>query len=280
MSAYAFADRELARRLERTEASANAAFVESRARLAPASGTCWREWAGAYAMFDGVGSPITQTFGLGLFATPTDDDLDAIERFFRERGAPTHHEVSPLAEVELAARLVARGFRPVEFTSVMHRPVRLPVGLLRDEPSERRRSAFAARPIVPGEEALYGDAAARGWRQEAGDELAEFVREFAAVAAHSAGTQAFVAELEGRAVAAAALVLHEGVALFAGASTDPEWRGRGAQAALLAARLDAAAHAGCDLAMMCAAPGSSSQRNAERCGFRIAYTRIKWAKES
>jgi hypothetical protein len=27
---------------------------------------------------------------------------------------------------------------------------------------------------------------------------------------------------------------------------------------------------------MCAAPGRASQRNAERQGFRIAYTRIKW----
>ncbi|HYO16464.1 MAG TPA: hypothetical protein VE685_24980 [Thermoanaerobaculia bacterium] len=32
----------------------------------------------------------------------------------------------------------------------------------------------------------------------------------------------------------------------------------------------------CDLAMMCAHPGSASQRNAERHGFRIAYTRTKW----
>jgi hypothetical protein len=28
--------------------------------------------------------------------------------------------------------------------------------------------------------------------------------------------------------------------------------------------------------MMGALPGSSSQRNAERLGFRIAYTRTKW----
>jgi hypothetical protein len=33
---------------------------------------------------------------------------------------------------------------------------------------------------------------------------------------------------------------------------------------------------GCDLAMMVAMPGSESQRNAERNGFRIAYTRTKW----
>jgi hypothetical protein len=66
------------------------------------------------------------------------------------------------------------------------------------------------------------------------------------------------------------------VALLAGACTVPEARKQGAQLALLEGRLRAAAEQGCDLAMMCAAPGSASQRNAERHGFRIAYTRIKW----
>jgi hypothetical protein len=37
---------------------------------------------------------------------------------------------------------------------------------------------------------------------------------------------------------------------------------------------------GCDLAMMVAAAGSDSQRNAERKGFQIAYTRIKWRLSS
>jgi GNAT superfamily N-acetyltransferase len=65
-------------------------------------------------------------------------------------------------------------------------------------------------------------------------------------------------------------------ALLAGASTVPAWRGRGAQGALLGARLRHAAALGCDVAMMGALPGSASQRNAERQGFRIAYTRMKW----
>ena len=34
------------------------------------------------------------------------------------------------------------------------------------------------------------------------------------------------------------------------------------------------------VAMMGALPGSSSQRNAERHGFHIAYTRIKWQRET
>jgi hypothetical protein len=35
----------------------------------------------------------------------------------------------------------------------------------------------------------------------------------------------------------------------------------------------------CDLAMMVAEPGSDSQRNAQRQGFLVAYTRIKWRKD-
>ena len=87
----------------------------------------------------------------------------------------------------------------------------------------------------------------------------------------------FIAELEGQAVAAAAVSLHDGVALLAGASTIPTARRQGAQLALLETRLRYAAAEGCDLAMICAQPGSASQRNAERQGFRIAYTRLKWA---
>jgi hypothetical protein len=69
-----------------------------------------------------------------------------------------------------------------------------------------------------------------------------------------------------------------GVALLAGASTIPEGRKQGAQLALLGSRLQYATEHGCNTAMMCALPGSSSQRNAERQGFRIAYTRVKWKK--
>jgi len=72
------------------------------------------------------------------------------------------------------------------------------------------------------------------------------------------------------------LTFHEGVALFAGSSTVPELRRRGLQTALLEERMRYAADNDCDLAMMVALPGSESQRNAERRGFQIAYTRTKW----
>ena len=117
-AALPFADLALARRLERAEAASSARYVEARARLFPASGACWIEVAGAYAMFDGIASPVTQTFGLGMFQAPTAGDLERLEAFFHARGAPAYHEVSPLADPALVPLLNERGYRPFEFTSV------------------------------------------------------------------------------------------------------------------------------------------------------------------
>ena len=60
-------DLALARRLERTEGLANAEFVDAHASAFPETGAQWIEVAGALAMFDGVESPCTQTFSLGMF---------------------------------------------------------------------------------------------------------------------------------------------------------------------------------------------------------------------
>ena len=104
----------------------------------------------------------------------------------------------------------------------------------------------------------------------------EFISSFGPTAAGAEDTHQFMAVQRGVPIAAGSLSIHGDVALLAGASTVPAARGQGAQRALLAARLSHAGAQGCSVAMMGAAPGSGSQRNAERSGFRIAYTRIKW----
>src|SRR5918992_268459 len=111
---YPFADIELARRLERTEARGNANFVEARAEAFPELGARWIEVAGAYAMFDGPASPLTQTFGLGVFQPITSEDLDQIEQFFEARGAAVFHEVCPVADQSVFTLLQERGSQPVE----------------------------------------------------------------------------------------------------------------------------------------------------------------------
>jgi hypothetical protein len=264
-----FSDLALARRLESAEAQSNALFVEARASLFPKSGAEWVEVAGAYAMYDGASSPVTQTFGLGLFQPVTDVDMQMIEDFFTERGAPVSHEVSPLADLTLLALLNERGYHPIEFTSVMFRPIRDCVGL-----AEPHKGRIQVRVAKDDEYELWAQTAAKGWSELT--EFADSILEMMKVVAKRSGGVSFLAELEGQPIAAGAMSICHGVALLAGASTIPESRRQGAQQALLDSRLRYAAEHGCDIAMVCAQPGSGSQRNAERHGFRIAYTRIKW----
>lgn len=263
-----FSDLALARRLERTEARSNADFVETRARVDPDSGAEWIDVAGVYAMYDGVSSPLTQTFGLGLFDQVTAAELERIEEFFRRRGAPVFHEVSPLADPQLLPLLAERGYRPIELTSVLYRPIG------EELPAKAGNQEIRVRLTGLEEWELWATTAAQGWSEF--PELADMMYGLAEITAKRPGGLSFLAELNGQAIATGVLVLHEGVALLGGASTIPEGRRQGAQLALLESRLRYAAQNGCDLAMMCALPGSASQRNAERQGFRIAYTRIKW----
>jgi len=88
-----------------------------------------------------------------------------------------------------------------------------------------------------------------------------------------------LAELNGQPIAAGALTIAGDIALLAGASTVPSARRQGAQNALLEERLRYAAAQGCTDATMATLPGSGSQRNSERNGFRIAYTRTKWGQD-
>src|SRR5215213_6824462 len=120
---HVFADLPLARRLEQTEGRGNAAFVDAQARLDPATGAILKVAGGTSVMFAGVGSPITQTFGLGLHEALRDNDLDAIERFFKSRGSAAIHEVCPLAGVDVIATLARRGYKPVELSSVLYRTI-------------------------------------------------------------------------------------------------------------------------------------------------------------
>lgn len=262
-----YSDRTLSQKLERTEARANAAFVDARARVSPEIGATWIEVAGAYAMFDGVDSPLTQTFGLGIFEDATPQHLDEVETFFKERGSATFHEVSPMTDQSIMVLLSDRGYRPIELTSVLFRSI--------SDLEHSDAGNIQVRPVDESEIDIWSDTIAAGWASE-GKELADFIRAFGNIAAQATGSHPFVAEMDGRPVAAGGLQIYDDVCILAGASTVPEFRRNGAQNALLAARLRFASEKGCRFAMMCALPGSQSQKNAQKNGFHIAYTRTKW----
>ena len=108
-----------------------------------------------------------------------------------------------------------------------------------------------------------------------------FVPMFAAYAAQD-GLTPYAAWDGDEMVAAATLFLHGEAAEFAGASTLPTHRGRGAQSALLASRVEDALAAGCRyLSAETGKPGpgeeNSSLNNMLRVGFRHLHDRPNWA---
>jgi hypothetical protein len=258
-----FMDRALSSRLERVEGVLGTTFTEVNRHRGAAS----HDFDGTYAIFDGVDSPLTQTFGLGMSAAVTPEGLHPIEAFFSERGADVMHEVSPLAGVATSALLAERGYRPHELSSVLVQPLDRSL----DAPAA---NGLRARTTESADRDAWIETSILGW--SADPTYADIMRAMATSAFANPAMLHFVVEREDAPIATASMAIVDDIAMLAGASTIPAGRGLGAQALLLAARLGEARRRGCTLAMMVTEPGSTSQRNAERRGFRVAYTRTKW----
>jgi GNAT superfamily N-acetyltransferase len=106
-----------------------------------------------------------------------------------------------------------------------------------------------------------------------GDEAPAWATELGELMGGSAGSHPFLAFLDGVPVAAAVLAVAGDAAYLGGAATLPEARGRGAQGALLAARLRAAADLGVRAVVCEALPGSASERNQLRAGFQVLWSK-------
>lgn len=93
------------------------------------------------------------------------------------------------------------------------------------------------------------------------------------------GWSLFLGRADGRPAAAAILYLREGFGYLADAATDPAYRGRGLQSALLAHRLRHAADQGADYVCSGATFLSSSHRNMVRAGMTLQFVRALWTPQ-
>src|SRR5581483_9154752 len=201
-----FADLALARRLEAAEGYACAQFALARRRLFPESGSEAIRVAATDVVYDGPDSPVAQTFGLGLFEEASANALEAMERFFAERGAGTSHEVSPFAGAATLQLLVSRGYQPIEISNVLYRTL--------DEVPLRTGAGVTVRVIQADEAQLWTEINTRGWTHEH-PEFEDFMRQTGGLLTARSGSVCFLGELNGTPAAAAALSLHQGVALLA-----------------------------------------------------------------
>jgi GNAT superfamily N-acetyltransferase len=248
-----FADIALARRVEAAEASV--------ARGCARSGAATLEVAGGCAVFAGAGSPLTQAVGLGLNGSVSQADLDSLAAFFRSREAPLRIDVCPLADAGFLEALAARGCRVTEFNNVLAMPLA----------GHEVTPSLRVRLMGPAEEDLWSLTVGRGFFEEARltpDEM-DVGRDIAAMPS----VECYLAFDGGEAAAGAALAVRDGLATLFADSAIARFRRRGLHGELIAARLAEASARGCDMAAACTKPGSPSQRNYERAGFRVIYTK-------
>ena len=201
-------------------------------------------------------------FGLGLDRPAGEDDLARLAAAY---GGRAHHvALSPAARPgELGDLLAARGYAPdygwVKFRRGVE-PLPAPATGLRVVPAEGRHAA------------AWGAIVARAF------ELPSFAAAWLAALPGRPGWSCLVAVDGDEPVAAAALFADGAAGWVAFGATLPEHRGRGAQTALLAARVARAAELGCTaLAVETGArePGrvAASYRNILAAGFEPRYLR-------
>lgn len=270
LSSHPFVTLALARRLELANSWRAVNYAEAYQRLHPRAACASQPIGGGYAVFISPTSPVNKAAGLGLDRPPTRADLQALEDFFRSRGARPTIDACPLADPGLFRLLREAGYGVDGFFSVLARV--LPEGL-------------SPGPLPPGLRVTRArPAEAERWLELVGQGFDESdpptpeTLDILGPNFHARSSAAYFAWLDGRPVAGGGMYYHEGVVELGGASTLPAYRRRGAQRALIEARLADARALGCDLGMVLTGPGSNSQRNAQRAGFWLAYTRVVLAK--
>jgi GNAT superfamily N-acetyltransferase len=251
------ASAQLAQRIEHAEAVSGAACARRQAGAAVA-------WFGSgCALFIGAGSPLTHAVGLGMDAPLLASALSRVEEFFVSRGAVPVIDLCPLADPALIAALGTRGYRITEFNHVMARPVA--------DPLPPAPAGIEVRLAACDEEEPWSRLLARGFLER--DEITDEEMLVGRALFGAPGSASFWALAGGEPVGAGAAFAHDGVAMLYADSTDRRHRRRGAHVALIGGRLEWARAQGCDLAAASVLPGSGSQRNYERLGFRVCYTK-------
>jgi predicted GNAT family acetyltransferase len=274
-----FARLELAVRIERAEGEFSASVARA-LRGVEGTGAMVRPIGGGVSAFARPGSPMNKIVGVGFEGPMDGAALGEIEAEWRRRGEGARLELSAMVDASVLDQISARGYRLVAFESVLGR------GLAARPVAARPMTAGGDSEIaieVVGESAAsvaaWGRVAVEGFARPDGSGAGteafshEVLEQAFGDLRRAEGLRCYLARIGGVPVGAATVRLGSGLAQLAGATTLVDFRGRGVQTALLARRLEDAARAGCDLAVVTTAPGSRSQENVQRHGFELLYAR-------
>ena len=267
-----FVDKPFARRLEAVEEMPQVFYARVYQKTRPEIGAAEEEICGGHMIFAGIGSPIGRATGLGFDRPLTAEDLDHVEQFYRSHKAPSQVDLCPLHDPSVFEMFKQRAYGIAELNNVLYRR------LNPQEEFSPRQANCEIRRALPDEAEAASAVVERAFFPDGAPEM---YRGLIAPLYQMEGALAFVATVDGKIVACGTGLVIPEHRIFAlgGAGTLPEYRGQGLQTALLRVRMAAAAAAGCEYAAVVTQGGSTSQRNVERLGFRVAYSKVTVIKQ-
>jgi GNAT superfamily N-acetyltransferase len=260
---FSSADLVLAARLEVADATNVMRMAQSAA--GNVESVAFEPFAGGFAIFAGIGLPMTHAMGIGMRGAVSQEELERMEAFFRDRGSACIIDLCPMADTSVIAFIQSRPYRVVEFNNVMARKI---------DPNEIFEPVEGVRPVREGELPQWARVISEAFSESM--PVSESMIDL--MSATCKGVHCWFAG-ESDPVGGAAMAVQEGVALFTGDAMLQTARRQGWQTRLIRERLAAAQRLGCQLASTSVLPGSASHRNYERAGFQLIYMRVNVMRE-
>ncbi len=232
----------------------------------PQWNSAWEKFGGGHLTFVAKGAPVGRAHALGFSGKVSAEDIEHVEEFYFERGTAAQVDVCPYADPSLLEALDRRNFRVAEFNQTLAR------WIMPEETLGARVGGIQIRAVKPEEVQEWSALLARIFFADQWQQFSTFFSPWATFS----NSLSLVAVFNGKMVAGASglIIPEHNLAAFFGAGTLAEFRGRGIQSAFMQERLRIAQRAGCELAVTLTMPGTTSQRNVERAGFRVAYTKV------
>jgi len=205
--------------------------------------------------------------GLGLDGPVSDATLDSLIEFYRSRGRTPRIETTPYQHPSLLEGLQSRGFVPFE---ELHTLV---VDLHQyDAARGGDETGLAFKRIDPGCQKSVDSFIRSQERGFFGEEsLPSGLRTIIERVVHHPRAQVWIIERDGRAVGSGGLEIFEDMAVLIGGCVHPDARGQRVHSALIAHRLSVAAQVGLSHASIGSLIGATTEHNAVRAGFQVAY---------
>jgi len=193
--------------------------------------------------------------------------------FYNEREIPARFEITPAHfSPDLFASLSHKGYYQCGFHTALCGSLSTEFASI----TEVVDTSITIREFEEHEFEIFGDIYTKSFAMPAF--LKDFVAQNNKVLHHNEYWTFYLASFKGEPAGIGVLYEHGGMATLAASGTIPQFRNKGIHRALILKRLQQAKQNNCHTLVGQATYGSVSQKNMERAGMKIAYTKAIWEK--